>query len=242
LHDEYPDSANYYPALELQNRIADLYLDGYKRRFMKIPMFTAQEEAIEMLYRIQNRSPGSPLAEKALLRTADYYFDDRQYDFSGDTYAAYIRSYPRSPEVPRARLREAFSNYAQFRGPRFDATPVIDAREQLRSLMATNRQLAEEQNVPSLLEQIDRDLARKLYITGDFYRRTHEPRGAAYTYGYLIKAFPRAPEAAKAKVALASIPPSELSTTPPAAVMPEFAPGTTEMEPPAMLPEGMRSR
>jgi len=31
----------------------------------------------------------------------------------------------------RVRLRQAYSMYAQFRGPKFDATPAIDAREQL---------------------------------------------------------------------------------------------------------------
>ena len=61
----------------MQYRIADRFLDGYKRRFIGIAMFTAQEEAVEMLYRIQSRSPGSPLAEKAMLRTADFYFDDQ---------------------------------------------------------------------------------------------------------------------------------------------------------------------
>jgi outer membrane protein assembly factor BamD (BamD/ComL family) len=242
LLDTYPDSPYFYTALELQYRIADRFLDGYKRRFMKMPAFAAKEEAVEMLFRIQNRSPGSPLAERALLRTADFYFDDRQYDFSGDTYAAYMRSYPRSPQVPRARLREAFSHYAQFRGPRFDSTPIIDAREQLRALMVSDRQLAEEQNVPALLEQIDRDLARKLYIQGDLYRRTKEPRGAAYAFRYLIKAFPRAPEAAKAQAALDRLPQWALASTPEPAVMPEFAPGTGEMQSPGMLPEGLRSR
>ena len=190
LLDEFPDSGYYYPTLEMQYRIADSYLNGYKRRFMKIPTFTAYDEAVEMLFRIQNRSPGSPLAERAMLRTADFYFANRDYDFAADTYAAYVRSYPRSPEVPRARLREALAHYAQFRGPRFDATPLIDARAQFRSLMATDRPLAEEQNVPSLLLQINEDLANKLYLTGDFYRRTGEQRGAVYSFRYLLKAFP----------------------------------------------------
>ena len=74
--------------------------------------------------------------------------------------------------MPRARLREAISHYAEFRGPRFDATPIIDAREQFRALMVTDHELAEEENVPALLQQIDRDLAHKLLITGDFYTRT----------------------------------------------------------------------
>src|SRR4051812_22537139 len=62
LLDEYPESSLYYQALEKQYQIADAYLNGYKRRFMKIPLFGAQDEGVEMMYRIQQRSPGSPLA------------------------------------------------------------------------------------------------------------------------------------------------------------------------------------
>ena len=229
LLDTYPDSRLYYPALELQYQIADRYLHGYKRRFLGVPMFQAKEEAVEMLYRIQNRSPGSPLAEKALLRTADFYFEDRQYDFAADTYAAYLRSYPRSPQAPRARLRQAFASYAQFRGPRFDATPVIDAREHLRSVMVQDERLAAEENVPALLEQIDRDLAKKLYLTADFYRRTDEPRGAVYTYRYLLKAFPQTPEAIAAQERLQALPAWALNATPEPAITPGFAPGTPPM-------------
>src|SRR5262249_40142121 len=43
LLDEYPESPLYYQALEKQYDIADAYLNGYKRRFMKIPMLGAEE-------------------------------------------------------------------------------------------------------------------------------------------------------------------------------------------------------
>ena len=98
-------------------------------------MFHAYDEAIEMLYRIQQRAPGSQLAEKCLLRTANYYYSDQQYDFAGDTYAASFALIREARMVPRVKLRYAFSLYAQFRGPKFDATPVIDAREQLREVI-----------------------------------------------------------------------------------------------------------
>src|SRR5262249_14535281 len=154
MMDEHPDSKLYPVALEKQYQIADGFLNGYKRRCLKIPMFHAYDEAIEMLYRIQARSPGSQLAEKALLRTANWYYSDQQYDFAADTYAAYLRTYPRSPMVPRIKLRYAFSQYAQFRGPKFDATPVIDAREQLREVIGNYPALAREENIADLVEQL----------------------------------------------------------------------------------------
>ena len=206
LLDSYPESDYWAQALQLQYRIADQYLDGYKRRWLGVPMFYAKEEGIEMLYRIRNRAPGSPLAEKALLRTADHYRFDGQFDFAADAYAFYARQYPRSPMTPRARLWGAYCSLAQFRGVRFDATPVIDAREQLRSIAAAYPDLAKEEGIDSILQRIDAAFAKKLYTTATFYRRTDEPGAAAYTYKYLIKAYPEAPEAERAKIWLAQLP------------------------------------
>lgn len=214
LLDYYPDSAYFYQALQRQFDIADAYLNGYKRRFMMIPMFEAKEEAIEMLFRIQQRSPGSPLAERALLRTADFYYADQDFDLAADAYGAYLRSYPRSPLAARVKLRQAFSSLAQFRGLQFDATSMIDARQQLLELIADHPQLAEEENLKAVVERIDANMAKKLYATADFYRRTSKPGAAAYYYQYVATNFPTTPEAVDAREKLKKLPPPPLQPTP----------------------------
>ena len=206
LLDTYPESDLFQPALTLQYRIADQYLKGYKRRWLGVPMFQAREEGIEMLFRIRNRAPGSPLAEKALLRTADHYRFDGQFDFAADAYSFYARQYPRSPMTPRARLWGAYCSLAQFRGVRFDPTPVIDAREQLRSIAAAYPDLAREENIESILQRIDAVFAKKLYTTATHYRRTNDPGAAAYTYKYLLTSYPSASEATRARTWLAALP------------------------------------
>ncbi len=206
LLDTYPESDLFQPALALQYRIADKFLDGYKRRWLGVPFFHAEEEGIEMLYRIRNRAPGSPLAEKALLRTADHYRFDGQFDFAADAYAFYARQYPRSPMTPRARLWGAYCSLAQFRGVRFDPTPIIDAREQLRSIAAAYPDLAKEEGIAAILERIDAVFAKKLYTTATFYRRTNDPGAASYTYKYLMKAYPAAPETERARMWMNELP------------------------------------
>ena len=204
--DLYPESRLYTPALQRQYDIANAYLEGYKRRFLRMPILSAEDEAIEMLFRIQTRSPGSPLAEKALIRTADYYYATRQYDLAADTYAAYVAGYPRSPLVPRCKLRQAYSTLAQFRGTRFDATNLVDARRQILELTATNPEVAEGENLSSVVTRIDSALARKLFQTGDFYRRTKQPRAAAYTWMVLKQSYPSSPESAEADQRLERLP------------------------------------
>jgi 5-methylthioribose kinase len=85
--------------------------------------------------------------------------------------------------------------YAQFRGPRFDATPAIDAREQLARADRAILRLGAGREPPALVQQIDQTLVKKLFVTADFYRRTREPVGAAYTYQYVVKAYPNTDEA-----------------------------------------------
>jgi outer membrane assembly lipoprotein YfiO len=217
LMDEYPESNLFYRALEKQYQIANDFLNGYKRRILYLPILGAEEEAIEMMYRIQQRSPGSPLAEKALLRTADYYYSNGDFDLAADAYAAYIRAYPRAEIIPRIRLRQAFANLAQFRGLRFDATPVIDARIQLVAMMNDYPELSEQENIPEILQRIDETFARKLFGIADFYSRTHEPKAAVYTYRFLADNYPQSPEAGKAKEALRRMPQWALDQPEPAA-------------------------
>jgi outer membrane assembly lipoprotein YfiO len=217
LMDLYPDSSLFNASLGRQYDIANGFVNGYKRRFLGLALFSAEDEGIEMLYRIQQRSPGSPLAEKALLRTGDYYYSTSDFDLATDVYAAFVKSYPRSPEVPRVQLRQAFSYYAQFRGLRFDATPIVDAREKLAGILVEYPKLAEEENILPVIERIDETFARKLYQTADFYRRTDEPKAAVYLWRYLVQTYPKSPEAERARRELTRMPkPALADPAPPA--------------------------
>lgn len=223
LMDNYPESQLFFPALQLQYDIANAYLNGFKDAFLGLRVIPMTDEAIEMLFRIQERSPGSPLAEKALKRTADYYFNTSQFDLSAEAYGAFVRSYPRSPDIPQIKLRQALSSLAQFRGPRFDPTPLIDARAEFREIEARYPDLAAETDVAGWIDRIDADLARKAYIAGDFYARTGKPAGAAYMFRYVIQTYPNSHEATLARAALAKLPARALAAPPPPPSTPDAA-------------------
>ncbi len=227
LLDTYPESRLFYPALEKQYEIGDAFLRGYRRRFLGLPILTSEDEGVEILYRIQERSPGSPLAERALLRTADHYFASSDFDLAFDAYASYARSYPRSPDIPRVRMRQALSSYAQFRGLLFDATPLIDAKAQLEDIARNYPELAAEENVPDVIERINRSLAGKIYRTADFYVRTHDPRGAVYTYRYLIQTYPETREAVLARNKLERMPAWALTEPGPSSALDSLPDSTT---------------
>ncbi len=215
LMDEYPESKLFAPALQLQYTIADRILNGHKNKFLGLPIVPMEEQAVEMLYRVQERSPGSALAEKALIRTCDYYYSTGDYELAHDAYGFYIKTYPRSPDLAQIKLRQAFSSLAQFHGVRFDPTCMIDARTELLDIIAAYPSLAREQNLSTIVLRIDAALARKLLVTADYYRRTSAPKGAVYVYRYLIDVYPDSSDAAEAKKALQHMPASALADAPP---------------------------
>lgn len=211
LLDNFPDSKLYFQTLELQYRIADAYLGGYKNKFLWLPVLSMDDVAIEMMFRIQERVPGSPLAERALARSADYYYRSSQFDLAADAYGAFLRMYPRSPSVPRARLRQAYSNFAQFRGPLYDATPLLDARAQFLDIIARDPDLAREEGVQQFIDRIDEQLATKLYLDAGYYERVHQPKAAVFLYRSLIQRYPNSREAKVARDALSRMPAWALS-------------------------------
>jgi outer membrane assembly lipoprotein YfiO len=202
LLDTYPASPYYARALDLQYNMADSLLGGRKLKLIGIKFMDGTDEAVEMMFRIQQRAPGSPLAERSLRRTADYYFADGQFDLAADVYGAYAKSYPRSPDIAEILLRQAFSNYAQFTGVRFDPTPLVNARAQFAALIAQYPEVARRENLQGFIDSIDKTLARKLWVTADYYRRTDRFTAEKTILQTLVRDYPQSDEAQRARVLL----------------------------------------
>ncbi|HET6251838.1 MAG TPA: outer membrane protein assembly factor BamD [Tepidisphaeraceae bacterium] len=217
LMDTQPESKLFFPALELQYRVADDYLRGVKNTFLGMPIIPMDDTGIEMMYRIQERAPGAPIAERALRRTADFYYHTSQFDVAADAYGAFLRIYPRSPEVPQARLRQAFSNFAQFRGPRYDITPLLDARAEFVEITVRTPELAQERDVQKFIDRIDEQLSAKIASDADYYMRVHNPSAALYLYRSLIQRYPNSKDAEAARKIIEKMPPAVLATPPPPA-------------------------
>lgn len=213
LLDLHRSSDLYYDAAQRQYEIADSYLRGEHDRTLFLRQ-SSPSDAIEMLFRIQTRVPGSELAERALLRTADYYFDDEQFDFAEDAYTVFIERFPRSPSVPRVRLQQAWSNLLQYDGPRYDPTPLLDARQQFQTIATAYPDLAEQQQLAEVTNYIDAQFAKKQAIHAGFYDRTGEEAAAEKIRRDLVQAYPNTPAGQEAAEAVTVTEPADPTTQP----------------------------
>jgi len=186
---EFPAGEYFDRAMDRQYRIADAFLEGKKRVALGIFLLPAREEGIEILQRIVERSPGTAMAEWSLLRIADYHFCRKNYLESAEAYDNYLIMFRSSPQAPEAMLQAASATHRSFRDLPYDHSPLIEARQRYSEYTQQYPVRSRAENVPQIINSIDMTLAHKTYLTGEFYRRTSQPRAAAWYYLTVIRRY-----------------------------------------------------
>ncbi len=181
----------FIPTLERELEIATSYAKGLKKRlFGTVRILDASEEAQELLIRIQERLPGSELAERAGMELSDYYFNRREMMMAAESYRLFIENYPRSAQVNKARLRLIYAYIAGFRGPEYDASGLLEARAKLRSLQALQPGLAQQVGAAAILSRIEESEAAKFLSTASWYLEVNDPISAEQSIRRLVQRHP----------------------------------------------------
>ena len=188
----YPYSAAFIPALEREFEIARMYAGGLKRKFWgTFRVVNTDDDAQEILIRIQERLPGSALAEKAGMALADFYYDRRDMALAADAYDLFVQNYPRSLLADKARLRLIAAYCSGYKGPEFDAKGLQEASGKLRELQALEPQLAKQIGADAILLRIYESEADKRLTTANWYWQIDDPISAEREIRALVKKYPR---------------------------------------------------
>ncbi len=215
-HEWYEEILNGYPGSEWAERalrrelvVAEMFLfKNAKRRIWRGTFrVSARDEALDILDRIINeRAPGTPLAEQALLMQANYHFDRGEFEEAERAYARLSNDYPRSRHVRLAMQRSADAAFASFAGVEFDDAPLLEAEERYRQFAEQYPRPAEEAGVPATLERIRNSRAEKEYSIAEYYARARKPSAAAFYYRSVKDNWPDTLWAEKALARLESLP------------------------------------
>lgn len=227
---QYPGSEQFHVALEREFYIAELFGSGIKRRWLGMRILPAHEEAEEIYIRIQERAPGSELGEKASLALAEFYYRRAEMVNAADAYDLFLVNYPRSRFRERSMLRLIQARLATFKGPRFDAKGLLDARERIAQFRSEFPAAAEQIGAEGMLVRINESLALKEYLTGRWYEGQGKSLSAVTLYERVVKEFNSTAAAAEARQRLAALSPEPLATSEPA------APAAPEAEAPSAAP------
>ena len=207
----FPASQQYMTALEREYEIALLFAAGMKRVWLGMRIFPARVEAEELFIRVQERSPGSEVAEKASIALGDFYFSQSQMESAAQAYALFLENYPQSRFRQRAMLRQIQANLATFKGPHFDATGLAEAAERIKIFKEQYPVAAEQIGTQTLLVRVDESLALKQFYRARWYERVNQPVSARYVYQRLIEDYPQSVAAKAALKRLSQITPAPVT-------------------------------
>lgn len=228
----YPSSPQFEVALEREFHIAQAFDGGMKRRLWGMRILPADGEAEELYIRIQERSPGSKIAEKAGIALADFYYRRSDMPMAAEAYGLFLQNYPESQWREHAMLRQIMANLARFKGPKFDMTGLIEAQTRLQDYQAAYPAAAEQVGVASLLIRIDESMAERHFLVAQWYDDQDKPVSAIYMYKRVIQDHPRSAAARKALARLQELDPNLFAEQPDAAEdkAPAVAPAPTTDE------------
>lgn len=194
----FPGNEVFITALERELTIAKMYAAGRYRKLWGMRILNAEAEAEELFIRVQERLPGSRLAEDAGMQLGDFYFERQRMTLAAEAYALFIENYPRSEQLPKARRRLIYAHLASFKGPEFDARGLMEARSSLRQMHHAHPIEADKIAATGLIARIDESHAQKMLNTANWYIHADNPIAAEMTIRRLTKQYPRSVAAADA--------------------------------------------
>ncbi|MBX3404189.1 MAG: outer membrane protein assembly factor BamD [Phycisphaeraceae bacterium] len=189
---EFPATESYTLAVERELNIGVKYVNGMRRRFFGVRILDAEDIGEELLIRVQERLPGSRVAERAGIELADHYFRARKLELASDAYDLFVQLYPRSQYVPKAMERRIYATIAAYKGPRYDPAPLLDAQVLVRRFAAFYPAQAQQAGLDdALVARLDDSAAQELIESARWYLSRNDEVSARYILKRLLRAHPR---------------------------------------------------
>ena len=175
----FPQSDAFPRAIERELEIALAYAAGKHRRWLGMRILDATDVAVELMIRVQERMPGSPIAERAAIELADYYYNRRDITLAGEAYTLYVENFPKGPNRIKAEQRRIYCDIARFKGPRYDASGLLDAQSRIRDFQRRYRAEAEAAGLnEGLVARLDESMAAQLLESAEWYLKRNDEASA----------------------------------------------------------------
>ncbi|MBS0192605.1 MAG: outer membrane protein assembly factor BamD [Phycisphaerales bacterium] len=188
---EYPGTPQFVTAVERELEIGLMYLGGLKKKMWGLRIDNATRIGEELLIRVQERVPGSQLAQRAAIELANYYYRIRDLRMAAEAYDIFLANFPTSEYRQLAMQRRIFANIGRYKGPRYDASGLIEAQYLVRDFAARYPQQAEQIGMTdALIARLDESAAEQMFETAKWYFVRDDVVGAKYTLKRLLQKHP----------------------------------------------------
>jgi outer membrane protein assembly factor BamD (BamD/ComL family) len=172
------------------------------------PYFDTLGHAIRTYENIRMNDPTGPLADDALMASANAYFFRGRFDDADYHYELLRREYPKSEHQYEAHLLGLQCKLRMYQGAEYDATTLEEAErlaKQLRVQFASELKPEERQRIEEIEARIHQNWAHRDWQMAQFYEGRSQYGSARYYYNQIIEAYPESEMAARSRTRLAAI-------------------------------------
>lgn len=201
----YPDVEN---RLEAIRRMADtgfMLLGGAKREFIGFKLFGGEGRGLEILREIISDHPFEDFSDDYQYRIATHFFSRKDYENSKYEYLKLTEFYPDSEWAEVSQFQLGMCEYLSFRGPDYDATPLMEAKRRFRIYIDHNPTGTQVDKAKEMLSAISERFAEKWLHVAEFYVRTGKPKPAALYLQRILSDYPDTETAGTAREMLVEI-------------------------------------
>lgn len=185
------ESDAFTTAVERELDIAVRYANGLRLRIFGIRWGDPEEILVELMLRVSERLPRSQAAERAMIELADYYYRQRELAQAKDVYDAYLESFPNGPNSLHARERRINCDVGRFKGPRYNAAALIDAKVQIEQFERRYPAEADAAGLnAALASRLDESMAAQLLDTAKWYLKNGDEASSRFVLKRLLRDHP----------------------------------------------------
>lgn len=179
-------------AAERELAIAVDYMEGKRRKFLGMRVVGATRDGEELLVRIAERLPGSQLAERSMLELGSHYRRTGEFELARDVYGIFLESFPQSTFYRVVLLARIEATFAQYNGPEYDASTLLETQELLDLYTARYPgDLEVQAELDALRVRIDESLGQQVLGMARVYLLRDEKASARFVLKRLLRDHPR---------------------------------------------------
>ncbi|NLX97126.1 MAG: outer membrane protein assembly factor BamD [Rhodopirellula sp.] len=171
------------------------------------PLFDTFGHALKTYEQIRLNDPTGPLADDAVMATANAYFLTQRYEDAAYHYDLIRKEYPKSEHQVNAHVLAVKSKLEVYQGASYDGTPLEEAGEVAQTALSQfPEQLGSEKELMVKTKNaIVEQKAERDWAIAEYYDKKKYYGAARFYYDAIIKDYPQTRFAQMARARLAEI-------------------------------------
>ncbi len=156
------------------------------------PWFDTEGNAIAVWNDVRLKDPTGPLADDAVMATANAYFIDGQWEEADYYYSIVRRDYPKSNFQVQAHLLGLQCKLKKYQGPEYDNTPLKEANDLIDTMLKQfpNELQGERERLLAARTDLRGQLAQRDWNRAEYFAKSDHIGAARIYYDSIVKEYP----------------------------------------------------